>query len=243
MFCDTRRFLLVFLLAVVPSQASAGQGKDLVWSQSDGLRHEIYYSSFQDAWDAPQKLTDNNANNLHPVLDRTPDGTRWVFWSAVRPNGISIEYALGKDGTWSLPIKMNLDHDSAITPSVLIDPQGTVWLAWAGNDGGQDEIYFSRWKDEAWQDAALLNIPNEVPDIKPELTWNEQGQITAIWYGFRDGGYTFLQSIFIDGAWSPEQVLVLEEEEAQDEEEILRAHQIELPSFVTPESQYQLKFF
>jgi hypothetical protein len=248
MLCNKRSFQLMvvlFLCTAGPVQASAGRSKDLVWSQSDGLRHEIYYSSLaqgQETWEAPQKLTDNNANNLHPVLDRAPDGSRWVFWSAIRPDGISLEYTVGKEGAWANPMKMPLDHDSAISPSVRVDPQGRVWLVWAGNDGGQDEIYFSRWQEGVWEEAQILNSPNEVPDIKPELTWDAQGRPTVTWYGFREEGYTLLRSTYVDGVWSPEQELLLEEE-AQDAEEILWEHQMELPSFVAPESQYLLKVF
>ncbi len=236
----------VFLLSAVLCQAGnrseqSDMEGELVWSQWDELRHEIYASSYRKGtWSDPVKITDNNANNLHPALDVAPGGDKWLFWSAIRPNGISIEYAVNRDGIWSEPIKMKLDYSSAITPSVLIN-DGTVWLVWAGNDGGRDEIYYSRSAGgSSWSKAKTVNKVNEVPDIKSELSLNDQGQVEVQWYGFRDGTYKLLTSSYTAGGWSPEQEAA-EEQEEKSEEEILKESGIELPECMPKNSQYFLK--
>lgn len=208
--------------------------KDIIWSQSDGLRQEIYSSSYQaGAWTEPVKITEDNANNLHPTLAVAPDGSRWAFWSAVNPDGISIEYAIGKNGKWSEPIKLELENlNSAITPSVLIDKSGIVWLVWAGNDGGQDEIYCRRYTESAWQKPELVNKANTVPDIKPKIVLNEQGVIEVRWEGVRNGKYVPLLSSYTGGHWSPEQQV--EQKQAEETKP-------ELPAFIPKDSQYSLQ--
>lgn len=221
------------LLAVPCQGAENTVQKDIVWSQSDGLRQEIYASAYQaGAWTEPVKITEDNANNLHPALAVAPDGSRWAFWSAVNPDGISIAYAIGKDGKWSEPSKLELeDLSSAITPSVLIDKSGTVWLVWAGNDGGQDEIYCSRYNESSsWQKPELVNKANTVPDIKPKIGLNEQGVIEVRWEGVRNGKYVLLLSSYTGGHWSPEQQV---EQQKQAEET-----KPELPAFIPENSQY-----
>ncbi|WP_417913518.1 TolB family protein [Candidatus Electronema sp. JM] len=238
------QFVLVRLLAVaavlsaVPSFGAVR--KELAWSQSDGLRDEIYASSFRNgAWSDPVKLTDDNANKLHPALAVGPDGSRWVFWSAVAPDSISIGYTMAaKDGAWSQPSVMDTKGSSAITPSALIDSSGTLWLVWAGNDGGQDEIYCRRWVGSAWQEPELVNKANEVPDIKPIISQNAQGQIEVRWQGFRSGKYVPLVAVYAKDHWSAEQ-----QTEAVDNAAQVQKERQELPEFVPAASQYSLKTF
>ena len=232
---------IIFLTLPVPCQsegnaATCGEGYELVWSQSDGLRYEIFSSSCREkTWTAPAKITDNNANNLHPVIDVAPDGTKWFFWSAVRPNGISVEYATSKGNEWSEPESFPFEQSSAITPSVLIEKNGVVWLVWAGNNGGNDEIYYSRYMKKSWQKPKVLNAANDVPDIKPLIAYNEQGEIEVVWQGFRDGQYKFLSATYTLKGWTAEQ-------ETEEEDQVsLEKSGVKLPSFIPETVQYYLK--
>lgn len=227
-----RTGLLAVLLAAAPCWAAE---QEIVWSQTDGLRQEIYHSATAAGeWEQPEKLTDNNANNLHPAFVIAPDSNRWIFWSAVRPDGISIQYLVGKDGDWSEPMTMEMEGlSSAIAPSVLLDQQGTIWMVWAGNDGSsQDEIYWSRHKGSTWQKPQMLNAANQVPDIRPTISRNENGQLEVRWQGFRDGKYKDLVSVWDGTAWSAEQEFK-KEEEPEKEVPVL-------PEFVPQGSQYVL---
>ncbi|WP_417913207.1 hypothetical protein [Candidatus Electronema sp. TJ] len=221
------------ILSAVPSQ---GAELELVWSQSDGLRYEIYHSTRNEGvWEPPEKLTDNNANNLHPAFVITPDGNRWIFWSAVNPDGIAIEYTTGKDGRWAEPVKLEMEEGStAIAPSALAAQDGSVWLVWSGSSGGgQDEIYWSRYAASGWQKPKMVNMANQVPDIKPELALNAQKQMEVRWQGFRDGQYKMLISAYAGSGWLPEQEMP--EEKKPEEKE-----KPELPDFVPASSQHVL---
>ncbi|MCI5148712.1 MAG: hypothetical protein D3916_04865 [Candidatus Electrothrix sp. MAN1_4] len=240
------QFLILASSLTLPCLSSGKSTKavqqDLVWSQSDGLRHEIFTSSYQDNdWTRPVKITDNNANNLHPVLDIGTDGKKWLFWSAVRPDGISIEYAIFQGHEWSDPQKFPGEQHSSITPSVVADRNGGAWLVWAGNDGDNDDIYFSRYQTDKWSKPQVLHAQNEVPDIKPEIAYNEEGQIEVNWIGFRDNSYTKRISVYTeDTGWSAEQEkLENEEEQAQNQKE----QETEIPSFLPADSQFFLKIY
>ncbi|WP_417916296.1 hypothetical protein [Candidatus Electronema sp. JC] len=229
-----KKLLLALLLTAPPGHAAENAVlEELVWSQSDGLRQEIYHSARTAAgWSEPEQLTDNNANNLHPAFVIAPDSSRWIFWSAVNPDGISIEYTVGKAGRWTQPVQLESGHATAITPAALIGPDQTLWLAWAGNDGGQDEIYWSRFVNAAWLPPQQINAANQVPDVKPELLLNKQGQVEVRWQGFRDGKYKWLAAVYAGQGWSPEQDFIEEEEQAAEPEE--------LPDFLPADSQHVL---
>ncbi len=241
------QFLLFLLcLFTLPSlsngETSTGVEQDVVWSQSDGLRHEIFTSTYKEGeWSSPVKITDNNANNLHPILEKGRDGVKWLFWSAVRPNGISIEYAILENDEWSGPTKLPMEQHSSITPSVLADKQGPMWLVWAGNDGDNDDIYVSRYQKAKWSTPQVLHAPNEVPDITPEIAYNKEGKIEVNWIGFRGKSYIKLASVYTKNTgWSTEQEkLENEEEDTQNTEE----QDIELPSFLPSNSQFFLKIY
>ncbi|CAK8723458.1 Glycosyl hydrolases family 43 [Candidatus Electrothrix laxa] len=239
-------FVFFIFVLTLPCQGKAEKiasvQQDLVWSQSDGLRHEIFSSTQKDGeWTTPAKVTDNNANNLHPVLCVGSDGTKWFFWSAVRSSGISVEYAVMQNNAWSEPQALPIEQHSAITPSALADKDGGVWLVWAGNDGGNDDIYFSRFQGETWTDPKVVHASNEVPDIKPEIAYNEEGKIEVSWIGFRSKAYKKVASVYTDNTgWSAEQEkLETEEEGVQNEEE----QETELPSFLPGDSQFFLKIY
>ncbi|MCI5165870.1 MAG: hypothetical protein D3903_07200 [Candidatus Electrothrix sp. GM3_4] len=227
-------------------EKAAAVQQDLVWSQSDGLRHEIFSSTQKDGeWTTPVKITDNNANNLHPVLEIGTNGAKWLFWSAVRPNGISVQYAVFQNNEWNEPQTLPMEQHSAITPAALVDTNGGVWLVWAGNDGGNDDIYFSRFQKEKWADPKILHDSNEVPDIKPEIAYNEKGKIEVSWIGFRNKAYTKLASVFTDNTgWSAEQEKVKTEEEvAKEAVQAKEEQKIKLPSFLPGDSQFFLKIY
>ncbi|MCW5214672.1 hypothetical protein VU13_05145 [Desulfobulbus sp. US5] len=153
----------VFILALPcqgKTEKAAAVQQDVVWSQSDGLRYEIFTSTQKDGeWTTPVKITDNNANNLHPVLEIGSDGIKWLFWSAVRPSGISVQYAMMQNNGWSEPQTLPIEQHSAITPAALADTKGRVWLVWAGNDGGNDDIYFSHYQEKALERSSTHSCP------------------------------------------------------------------------------------
>ena len=74
---------------------------DAVWSQSDGIRPEIFYSQRQSGkWSEPVMLSDDYFDNMYPVIDQDSSGRKWLFWTAYDSQRMEIRYTTGQDGVW-----------------------------------------------------------------------------------------------------------------------------------------------
>ncbi len=176
---------------------------DLVWAQSDGLREEIFLSTFKNGtWGKPVSVTDDNADNLHPAVDQTSSGIRWIAWTAIENGSYSIlarslrGEQLGEIKTISQELTMN------IYPTVIVDSSDTVWIIWSGNAGNNDDIYYSRLVAGKWQPPRLLHPVNQVPDIQPFVFLNSNGMPLVQWQRFVDGSYREFESYWSGRAWS-----------------------------------------
>jgi len=188
-------------------EADAGKAQniraDLVWAQSDGLRDEIFLSAFKNGrWGKTVPITDDNADNLHPAVDQTSNGTRWIAWTAVEDGVYSIlarswrNEQLGEVMVVSQGLTMN------IYPTVIVDRSDTVWIVWSGNAGANDDIFYSRLVDSKWQQPRPVHQANQVPDIRPEVSLNSDGMPVVRWQRFVDGSYHEIESHWLDRAWS-----------------------------------------
>jgi len=232
--------LVVVLCLALFGLPSAGQGADVeaevVWAASDGLRYELFDAVRKAGkWSGPVKITDDNADNLHPCIDAGPDGRKWLVWTAVEQGGYEIRYAYTRDGEWTEPKTLPSPLPSNIAPGLIVDEHGVPWVVWAGNDGRHnDDIYFSRFVHGKWRQPALVNRPNDVPDILPMIEKNETGNVQVTWQGYRDGQYVQLVSTWNGRTWGPEKVLA----DHQGVEKRVTAkmktaeRKIELPEFV-----------
>lgn len=216
-------------------------GAELVWSQSDGLRHEIFSSSFcAGEWTEPQQITDDNADNLHPSIDIGPDGRKWVAWTALEESGMELRYSHHDGDRWQPPALIPSDLASNIKPSIMVAEDGVVWVAWSANDGGLDDIYYSRFLNGEWGDARPIHEPNQVPDILPLLGLDETGTPLVMWQRYQNGGYVQVESIWEGSAWG-EPTDFSQEDELTDEQDVL-AQSLTLPDFVIDIRQIFVKF-
>ncbi len=187
---------------------------DIVWSQSNGSPslHEgqIYFSTFlkqKDKWSAPVKVTNDQFRNGHPSIDAGADGKKWLVWVAGIQSEYKIHYSIGTNNSWSKPGVIPSSLSVNLSPSVLVDGTGTTWAVWSGNNGGQDEIYYSRYLGNAWTTPMRINAENNVPDIFPAISLNQNKVPQVTWYGYRNGAYEKLQSTWEGNAWSKEVVI------------------------------------
>jgi hypothetical protein len=198
-------FQPVFLRAG-DSVVNVDQG-DIVWSQTDGARNQIYFTTFlseKNIWSTPVKVTDDEYRNGHPTIDAGTDGSKLLAWVAGSGANYKIHYSIGTEGAWSKSAVIPSSLKVNLAPSVMIDGSGVKWIAWSGNDGGQDEIYYSRFIGNNWTAPALVNAPNEVPDILPEIALNDNNIPQVTWVGHRKGVYVKLMSTWGGESWSAE---------------------------------------
>ncbi len=208
---------------------------ELIWAESDGLRHEIFTSSYQSgAWSEPVMITDDNADNLIPSIDVDSKGRKWAVWSAVEDGEVEIRYSVYEDGTWKEAAKFPSDLSSNTKPNIIVDDADTPWLVWSGNNNDLDDIYYSRFIDGEWAAGKRLHSANEVPDILPSLDTDSKGFPTVTWDSYADTSYVTFQSTWDGKEWS-EPVLVSREETQEEQLDIA------LPEFITDTQQAFLR--
>lgn len=217
---------------------------ELVWAENDGLRYEVYASSFNNKrWSEAVKVTDDNADNLHPCVDTGSDGDgrKWLVWTAIDQDGPTIKHAVFDKGQWSEPETIPSQLSSNIAPAVMVDTSNIPWVVWAGNDGDDDDIYFTRFIREKWEDVRQINESNDVPDVSPLIELSETKQPQVTWEGYHNGKYRLVRSTWDGKRWG--QQVELEEEHLQDEEEQPEKDIPLLPDFVQDREQVFLRTY
>jgi len=180
-----------------PAVKGTDSGMEVVWAESDGIRHEIYSSSFlQGAWTEPQKITDDNADNIHPTIDVGPDGRKWVAWTAIELSGFEIRFSVYEKGAWREAQNITDDFSSALKPSIIVDKKNIPLVVFSANNGDNDEIYYARYQNGEWSKAKRVHSENEVPDILPFLDTDADGNPILTWQSYTGDGYGTLQSIW-----------------------------------------------
>ncbi len=203
---------------------------DVVWSQSDGIRPEIFYTSrTEGSWSEPLMVTDDYYDNMHPVIDQDSRGTRWLFFTAYDNQRTEIRYTTGSAGVWekSKPLSSEMKANSG--PSVIIDGSDAVWVVWSAGDGGPDDIYFAVNKDGAWSGPQLLHEANDTPDTLPVISLNDRQQPAVSWQQLQESEYVVLTSAYDGSQWS-EPVVVPAVDEQENENS--GADMIVLPDFI-----------
>lgn len=200
---------------------------DVVWSKSDGIRPEIFYTTFTGSdWSEPVMVTDDYFDNMHPVIDRDSSGTRWLFWSAYDSGKSEIRYTKGNDDDWETPRALAAELVSNNGPSVVIADNDEVWIVWSGSDGGLDDIYYAVNRNGTWTETERLHDANEVPDTLPVIGLDDEGRIWVSWKQYRGAGYAEVMSVYDETQWSNPEVIDPEKGENESEDEIV------LPDFV-----------
>lgn len=206
---------------------------DVVWSYSDGVKMEIYYSQRENGtWKEPVMVTDDHYDNMYPVIDRDSSGRRWLFWTAYDRGTTEIHYTTGKEGEWQSSEILVSGMSSNLSPSVVINKQDQVWVAWSANDGQLDDIMYAYFTGTEWSEPELVHKPNDVPDFSPVIEIDGDGTPMISWRASRAGENITLASKFIEDDWTEPLIQdIAPENETEDQPGIL-----ELPQFINPGS-------
>lgn len=206
---------------------------DVVWSSSDGMRMEIFYSQRKNGvWLDPIKVTDDHFDNMYPVIDRDSDGTRWIFWTAYENGKMELHYTTGEGDEWQNSEVLSADRKTNISPSVIIDKKDRIWVVWSANDGQLDDIMFAHFDNGSWSDPANVHEANEVADMLPVIELDGAGTPAVTWRTFRDGENIALSSQWMDNEWAEPVILKSESESDQGDGD----KTLELPSFLNQSS-------
>lgn len=216
------------------------QDIDIVWSSSDGLKMQIYYTRLIDgAWLEPVQVTDDLYDNTYPVIDRDSSGRRWLFWTAYDNGAMEIHYATGQDDEWQTAEVLETDMKTNISPSAVIDGEDRVWVVWSANDGGLDDIMYAFFQDNSWSDPERVHAENELPDMLPVIELDPVGAPLVTWRGLVNGENTTFISRRVEGEWSDPEIDESVQEAAEEAEEEL----LELPPFVAKSSMVFIRVY
>jgi len=205
---------------------------DVIWAESDGLRYEIFTSSYRaGTWGEPVMITDDNAANLHPSMDVGADGNKWAVWSAIDGSVFEIRYSVFENDEWQETKTLPADLSSNIKPSIIIDNNNIPWVVWSGNNGDNDDIYYSRYVDGEWTEEKRVHDINSVPDILPFLDTDGEGNPVVSWDSFIEGSYQKQQSTWDGENWSSPSTIVPEVETLEEQEDWQNS--VTLPEFIS----------
>lgn len=221
--------------AVVADDKTPGVTKDMVWSATDGLRQEIFFSSWKNnAWSTPVQVTNNNADNLAPCIDTAGDGKKYLVWLSVEGQSQEIQYAVFDGTQWSEAKTLPSLPAHPGAPFVAVDDKGVVWVVFAGNENDDDDIYSTRFINGKWSASQRVNVENESPDIDPFIEITRDKRVAVTWSGFRENTYVTLQSVWDGKKWQAETVVAEDKKSVETDDQ---ESQMPLPDFVTDKKQ------
>lgn len=231
-FCGVVLLSLVMLergSAVSAEEAAPVIEIDAVWTEFDGIRHEIFHASRQAGrWSDPEMVTDDYFDNQLPVIDRDSHGRAWLAWTAYDRQMTEIRFTSGSAGDWqnSAPVAAAMATNTA--PSLVVDERDAVWLVWSANSGGLDDIYYAVYRDAAWTEPALVHGENDRADVLPTISLSAGGSPVVRWQALVDDGYVDLVSEYVEGSWRDEQIVEVTGDvgAVNDDEEVV------LPEFI-----------
>jgi len=220
--------MIVGVVSASAEDQTDQQDVDLVWTKSDGIRPEIFYTTrVAGSWSEPVMVTDDWYDNMHPVIDRDSTGTKCVFWTAYDNYRTEIRYTTGSGGDWEENNSLASEMKSNSGPSAVIDKEDAVWVVWsASGEDDLDDVYFAVNKDGQWSDPGMIHDANDTPDTLPVVELDDEGVPTVTWQQLRGDDYVELTSSYDGSDWSQPDVSE-EQGEASDEDSIV------LPDFVT----------
>jgi hypothetical protein len=196
---------LAFDLNAAEIENIQGIQADIVWSESDGEDHEIFYSCLTgNTWSTEIRLTDDQMMNTYPAVTSGADGTIWVVWVELNGSESRLSFCRHHGNEWSHPETITTGLSSNVSPSIIVDRHDVVWIVWAGFDQRDDDIFFSRWNGFKWQFPLRVNQNDSTPDILPLMGLDERGNPFVYWLGYRDGSYRVYYSKWNGLEWEYE---------------------------------------
>ena len=233
--------IFVVLFACSPLY-SAEKEADAVWIESDGVRHQVFYSTFTaNSWSEPVQVTDDYFDNLHPVIDRDRQGKKWLFWTASDNGKLSLHFATSSDSVWSDAKDVPVELHSSIAPSMLIDSNDVLWLVWSGNTGGQDDIYFTTCTKGVWSSPQTVHPRDQVPDILPRISITDNNELAVTWKKYLQGSYHQVQSMWDGKKWSS--FAEIEPVEQTMAEQLEKNQEIPIPAFVRDDERAFIRIY
>ena len=176
----------------------------VVWTQSDGVRQNLWSNRFVPArgWDTAELIETNNGGDAHAadlLIDgdghvtaiwRQHDGTRFDLWSN------RFTYPIG----WGTASRVDSEDLGDVgSHESVIDSSGRVTLVWRQSDGTRDNQWASRYNVGAGWGTPEKIDSEDLGDVRdPVLSMDPSGNTVAVWAqsdGTRDNQWANWHSI------------------------------------------------
>lgn len=162
-----------------------------VWSQSDGMRGNIWashYNSTTGTWDLPTLIeTDDASNALAPKVAVGLDGNAVAVWSqsdGLRFN-VWANFYNGTTGVWGTAQLLEVDNaGDAVNPDIAVDASGNAIVVWCQFDGVRFNIWANHFNSatRTWGSAQLVESENlGTVELSPQVAADSDGGAFAVW--------------------------------------------------------------
>ncbi len=159
-----------------------------VWSQSDGLRNNIWSNRYaaDSGWGEAELIeTDNSGSAYNPQIVMDGSGNAMVVWrqpSGGRNSIWSNRYTVGAGwGTAELIETDNSGH--AQYPQIAMDGSGNAVAVWSQSDGTRYNILSNRYTEGAgWDEVELIETVNSGDAFRPQIAIEGSGNAMAVWH-------------------------------------------------------------
>jgi hypothetical protein len=168
-----------------------------VWSQSDGVRNNIWanrYSASNRTWGSATLIESSTGSANSPSVAVSANGDALVVWyqhDGTRDNVWSNVFSVASN-TWGMPTLVETNNvGNARYANVAISGNGDALAVWSQFDGVRNNIWSNRYTATAgtWGTAAMIETDNGDIVSSAQIAMNGNGDALAVWYqsdGTRD---------------------------------------------------------
>lgn len=163
----------------------------VVWADGDGAGGDREIAvSFWDGtgWSAPERLTDDDGEDLDPSIAFAPDGTcRIAWWRPGAASGGEVVYAeRSPQESWTSPQPVHGAEEAASRPSVA-DLGGAAWVAYQSEGAGVRRVAVSRRIGASWVEQVVAQTPyaGALGDGDIDVEIHSRGRV--LWVDWVDG--------------------------------------------------------
>ena len=158
-----------------------------VWSQSDGLRNNIWSNRYaaDSGWGEAELIeTDNSGSAYNPQIVMDGSGNAMVVWrqpSGYRNSIWSNRYTMGVGWDEAELIETD-DSGHALSPQIAIDGSGNALAVWSQSDGTRYNILSNRYTmDAGWGEVELIETANSGDAYRPQVALDGSRNAVAVW--------------------------------------------------------------
>jgi hypothetical protein len=156
------------------------------------------------AWSAPVDLSATDGRAVLSQLAVDPRGDAVAVWKSETAERVQAASRTA-NGTWGAAV--DLSEGEAYEPDVAIDPQGNATAVWESNDGVGRLVHTSTSAlGGQWSVPVDISERDEANWIGafPQIVVDSQGNATAAWRAYREGGINYIQAARREaaGQWS-----------------------------------------